>query len=607
MDDDDRFWVGPAASPDSYQLISQLGGGAEGQVWRAVVHLSDSGRSFVAVKVLPPAANEHERAGWDRYTHLLRSLDHPGLVRLVDVFLGPPMHRRGTLVPTDAEGAPPADPAGQYRYLVMRLVEGVTLREWIDEHPDASISQRLRLLTTAAGALDEMHSGRQTGVPVAHGDVKPGNIVIREDGSSVLVDLGLTRITDAQGRPGRSRPYAAPELFAPGAVTTPEADRFAFFATAVHAVLRDTPPTAGDHGPDVNAIAVRLQHDPDTARRQFLVQALLAALQFRPQDRPQRLTHWLASLTDTLSQTTQPIAAPHYPAPPVHAVPTVLGPRPAPGGRRTGVLVGVLSAAVVALLVLVGFLVYNPRDDPADDATSLGGTSKRTTAAPTTTGTGQPAPTAKSTPATARGYTTTAPFPLCDPNGAEWSLAGLESKSPNACSPGGTPVTAPKGTYGFATVEKVPGTSGIAPANTVSVTGTLPNPNYHPRCLGVVDGDAETAYFAYICNSGEWHVAKVAGLGSKSASVGATITQGTFPFGAQKPYTVALTLHADSLTVAIALASSATAPLTQKVAVPAVTPTVVGFGCYTDDGVIPINPSDFYSKVNEFTYKIETA
>ncbi|WP_330186172.1 protein kinase [Dactylosporangium sp. AC04546] len=600
MDDDDRFWVGPAASPDSYQLISQLGGGAEGQVWRAVVHLSDSGRSFVAVKVLPPAVSEHDRAGWDRYTHLLRSLDHPGLVRLVDVFLGPPMHRRGTLVPTDAEGAPPADPAGQYRYLVMRLVEGVTFREWVDEHPEASISQRLRLLTTAAGALDEMHSGRQTGVPVAHGDVKPGNIVIREDGSSVLVDLGLTRITDAQGRPGRSRPYAAPELFAPGAVTTPEADRFAFFATAVHAVLRDTPPTAGDHGPDVNAIAVRLQHDPDTARRQFLVQALLAALQLRPQDRPPRLTHWLASLTDTLSQTTQAIAAPHHPTPPPPPMYAVPGPRPAPGSRRTGVLVGVLVAAIVALSVLIGFLVF----DPLGGSAPLGGRPKNTATA-TAAGTGQAASTAKSSPATARGYTTTAPFPLCDPNGAEWNLAGVESKSPNACSPGGTPVTVPKGTYGFATVEKVPGTSAIAPANTVSVTGTLPGPNYHPRCLGVVDGDAQTAYFAYICNTGEWHVARVAGLGSKGAAVGATITQGTFPFGAQQPYTVALTLHADSLTVAIALASSATAPLTQKVPVPAVTPAMVGFGCYADDGVIPINPSDFYSKVNEFTYKVE--
>jgi hypothetical protein len=140
----------------------------------------------------------------------------------------------------------------------------------------------------------------------------------------------------------------------------------------------------------------------------------------------------------------------------------------------------------------------------------------------------------------------------------------------------------------------------------VSVTGTMADPTYHTRCLGVADGDAQTAYFAYICNTGEWHVAKVAGLGSKAASVGATVAQGQFPFGAQKPYSISLTLRADTLTVAIALASSTTAPLTQKVTVEPVTPTTVGFGCYAVDGVIPIDPTGLYPRVKEFTYKVES-
>ncbi|MFI5913100.1 protein kinase [Dactylosporangium sp. NPDC051541] len=565
MDDDDRYWVGPAASPDSYQLISQLGGGAEGQVWRAVVPLSGSGRSLVAVKILPPAPDASERDGWEQYTHLLRSLDHPGLVRLVDAFTGPPMHRRG---------AAAAD--GQHRYIVMRLVEGVTFREWLDEHPDASVAQRLRPLTTVAGALDEMHSGRATGVPVAHGDVKPGNIVIREDGSSVLVDLGLARVTDAPGRPGRSRPYAAPELFAAGAVPTPEADRFAFCATAVHAVLGDAPPTAGDYGPDLSAIAVRLLHTPAAARRPLLGQALIGALQLPPQHRPAPLALWLAALTDTPTQTTPP-APPPAPAPPPQ--------------RRTGLLVAGLGVVAVLLVALIAVLLFVPIGGRADD-------SRTAVAAPPTT----------KPPATKKpgGYTTTAPFPLCDPNGAEWSLGGLESKSPNACSPGQTPVTVPNGTFGFATVEQLPGLPSIAPANTVSVSGSLPEPLYHKRCLGVADGDGQSAYFAYICNTGDWHVAKVAGLGSKGAAVGAAVTDGQFPFGAGKSYSVSLTLRADTLTVAIALTSSTTAPLSQKVTVAPVTPAVVGFGAFCADGVIPIDPSGLYPRVNEFTYKPET-
>ncbi len=186
--EDDRYWMGSAKSPDTYQLISPLGGGGEGEVWKGVVPLSESGRGLVAIKILPPNDGE-DQDSWSRYSHLLRSLDHPGLVRVA---------------------AP-----GMHRYVVMKLVEGVTLREWLDENPEAPISHRLRALMMVASALDEIHSGRQTGVPVAHGDVKPSNIIMRKDGSSVLVDLGLTTIADGQGRTGRSRPYAAPELFGP--------------------------------------------------------------------------------------------------------------------------------------------------------------------------------------------------------------------------------------------------------------------------------------------------------------------------------------------------------------------------------------------------------
>src|SRR5947208_2345846 len=81
-----------------------------------------------------------------------------------------------------------------------------------------------------------------TGVPVAHGDVKPGNIVVPDDGLAVLVDLGLMRIFDGTVIAGGTVPYAAPELFRDGAPSTPATDRFAFIATVTHAILGDTPP-----------------------------------------------------------------------------------------------------------------------------------------------------------------------------------------------------------------------------------------------------------------------------------------------------------------------------------------------------------------------------
>jgi len=104
--------------------------------------------------------------------------------------------------------APPSalPSSATYRYVVMSLIEGETLGDWLAEQPTATASQRIRALRTIATALDYMHSGESTNVPVAHGDVKPENIIRRADGSTVLVDLGLVRLTATAGRPaGRGR------------------------------------------------------------------------------------------------------------------------------------------------------------------------------------------------------------------------------------------------------------------------------------------------------------------------------------------------------------------------------------------------------------------
>ncbi|MGI5174969.1 protein kinase domain-containing protein [Dactylosporangium sp. CA-152071] len=404
MTDDDRFWVGPQSAPETYQLISCLGGGAEGEVWTAILPLSAEGRRNVAVKILPagvPGQNysQDSEEDWVRHGHLLRSISHPGLVRVLEVFTGPPRHRAGTA------------PAGAMRYVVMDHIEGVTMREWLDEHPDASVSARLRTLTTVASALDEMHSGAQTAVPVAHGDVKPSNIVIRPDGSTVLVDLGLTRLTDGGGRVGRSRPYAAPELFGPDGRTSPAADRFAFAATVVHTILGEPPPVGPHGGPDLAAVDQRLRTNPISARRPALVNQLMQALAAPPTHRPPNLRVWLGSLTDTLSQVTESggglgMLPPTFAAadqtatgtfmpPPMAGVSPLRAPVPAPtggGGRRRTVVIAVAAAAVV-LALAGGAVAYGMSggDDPSDN-------SAKGTATATTAGAANPAPTTAAAP-----------------------------------------------------------------------------------------------------------------------------------------------------------------------------------------------------------------
>jgi serine/threonine protein kinase len=343
MSDDADFWVGPADRPDTYQLISILGGGGEGDVWKAVLPLSDAGRRQVAVKVMRRSDAPDEDAHWTRFGHLLQSLSHPGLVRVTDVFTGPGIHRRGQARPDT------------FRYVVMDFVDGMTLRDWVDENPDATAAARLAMLRTVAAALDEMHSGATTEVPVAHGDVKPANIIVRPDGRTVLVDLGLARLTDATGFAGRSNPYAAPELRGGGPQATPEADAFAFAATAAHVLTGQPPPTDANGFLDVATLQRLLNTHPVTARRPMLIRQIMTVVSAPPEARPRQLGPWLAAATDTLSQVTTPKAestsavAAGYPA----AATTAVNDRPRRGlSRRKGILIG--AALVAALLVLGG-------------------------------------------------------------------------------------------------------------------------------------------------------------------------------------------------------------------------------------------------------------
>ena len=241
-----------------------------------------------------------------------------------------------------------------FRYVVIPYVDGVTLREWVDENPDATAGARLAMLRTVAAALDEMHCPANTEVPAAHGDVKPANIVVRPDGGTVLVDLGLARLADAAGVSGRSNPYAAPELRGPGAQATPPADAFAFAATAAQILTSRSrcPPTrtASSTSPRCSGCSTR---HPVTARRPMLSRQILSVVSAPPEARPRRLGHWLSAATDTLSQMTTPAGGPP-PAPGVGGMPGpaeqtgVIAPTPRRRRGRTGLLVG--AAALVVLL-----------------------------------------------------------------------------------------------------------------------------------------------------------------------------------------------------------------------------------------------------------------
>jgi serine/threonine protein kinase len=350
-------WVGPRASPNTYRLVELLGGGGEGDVWLATVRLSEQGRSRVAVKIMAATGEPDEERRFTEFGMLLQSLTHPNLVRVQAVFVGPAPHL-----------AEAADTAGLNRYVVMDYVEGRTLAEWVEEHPASSAEERLRLLLPVAAALDAMHRGATTEIPVAHGDIKPANIVVRAGDGPVLVDLGLVRLIDAAGASGRSAAYTPPERRGDDLSATPESDRWAFLVTVAQTLTGALPPLDAEGFLDLAALEEHLRTRPTTRRRPILVRRVLAALRAAPEDRPPALHVWLTAAIDALSQITDPGPPPSE---------AELGPRSADAPTSAGLdgaalpsrrrlrPAWVVAAAVGAVIVAVGaLLLYRAADQP---------------------------------------------------------------------------------------------------------------------------------------------------------------------------------------------------------------------------------------------------
>ncbi|MFC4728909.1 protein kinase domain-containing protein [Coralloluteibacterium thermophilus] len=170
-----------------WRLSEQLGTGGMGTVFVAERddHLY---RQRVAIKLLRgvPGPEARERLAAER--QILADLQHPNIARLFD---------GGTT------------PAG-HPYLVMEYVQGLPLDRWCARNaPD--LRERLRLFVRICQAVQAAHARL-----VVHCDLKPSNILVREDGEPVLLDFGIARLQgDADPASGYGTPgYASPEQLA---------------------------------------------------------------------------------------------------------------------------------------------------------------------------------------------------------------------------------------------------------------------------------------------------------------------------------------------------------------------------------------------------------
>ena len=172
-----------------YEILSSLGAGGMGQVYRARDTRLDR---TVAIKVLPPALAEQpqRRARFEQEAKAIGAMAHPHICTLYDVGeLRPPGSDHATL------------------YLVMEHLAGETLASRL-ERGSLPLSQALAVAAEVADALSAAH--RQG---VVHRDLKPGNVMLTKSGAKLL-DFGLATLnghTDPDGRIVGTLRYMSPE------------------------------------------------------------------------------------------------------------------------------------------------------------------------------------------------------------------------------------------------------------------------------------------------------------------------------------------------------------------------------------------------------------
>jgi serine/threonine-protein kinase len=238
----------------------------------------------VAVKRLHADSPVDVAQRFDREARLGASLNHPNLVSVFDTA-------------TDDEGV----------LIVMEYVDGETLSRKLRRGPLRPEEVR-KIVLDLGDALDHAHAQG-----VIHRDVKPGNVLIREDGMTKLADLGIatasdgTRITRSGIVLGTAA-YMAPEQL-DGREIGPPADIYALAAIAFEALSGRKP----REGRTPMEIAHRMANDgpPDLSEAwprapKAAVDVLKRGMAFDPEDRPAsagELARELAEALDTETET----------------------------------------------------------------------------------------------------------------------------------------------------------------------------------------------------------------------------------------------------------------------------------------------------------------
>lgn len=211
-----------------YEILEVIGTGGMAVVYKALCHRLNR---MVAVKILKDEFSKDEefRRRFHAESQAVAMLSHPNIVSVYDV-----------------------SRSGDIDYIVMELIEGITLKQYMDKKGIINWRESLHFSMQIAKALEHAHSRG-----IVHRDIKPHNIMILKDGSVKVADFGIARIASSQSTLTRealgSVHYISPEQAKGGRVDN-RADLYSL-GVVMYQMLTGKPPYDGE-----TPVAVAIQH-----------------------------------------------------------------------------------------------------------------------------------------------------------------------------------------------------------------------------------------------------------------------------------------------------------------------------------------------------------
>lgn len=259
-----------------YEIREIIGVGGMAVVYKAYDNIDDR---IVAVKILKEEflANEEFRRRFKNESKAIAVLSHPNIVKVFDVSFG-----------------------DRLQYIVMEYVEGITLKEYIEQQNVINCKEVVHFTTQILRALQHAHDKG-----IVHRDIKPQNIILLQNGNIKVTDFGIARFSRSETRTMTesaigSVHYVSPEQ-ARGETTDEKTDIYSI-GVLMYEMLTGQLPFQSDNAISVALMQVNAEATPPSAINEDiptgLEQITMRAMQKSPKDRYQSAAEMLLDIEE---------------------------------------------------------------------------------------------------------------------------------------------------------------------------------------------------------------------------------------------------------------------------------------------------------------------